>query len=229
MSYLNKAKEGRGIVDRLDDIDPSAQKVLKNTYIATGLGLLLAAFTGSFMSTPLLAGLGVAATIATVIGMFVVLFIAMYRAEKPDGLLWYLGFTGLMGAFIGGAVNMIAMTHPGAVFAAIGGTALLFIVLSAYVIITKRDLNHWGGFLFVALLGLVITSLINIFLNSSVLMLIGSAIGTVIFSLFIMYDTSRIVNGYEKSYIRGSLNMFLNLVNLFLDLLQLAFMFLAED
>lgn len=229
MSTLSNAKDGRGLRSGSQKMSPPAQKTLKNTYIATGLGLLLAAFTGSFMSSPLLAGLGVAATIASIIGMFVVMFIALYRAEKPDGLFWYLGFTSLMGAFIGGAVNLAAMSNPGAVFASVGGTAILFIALSAYTITTKRDLNHWGGFLFVALLGLVITSLINIFLQSPLVMLVGSAIGTVIFSMFIMYDTSRIVNGYETSYVRGSLNMFLNIINLFIDLLQLALMFWADD
>lgn len=229
MNAFSKAKEGRGFSSESHNLSTPTQKVLKNTYIATALGLVFACITGAFVSPPILAGAGVLATTLSFVAMFALMFFALMRAEKPDGLLWYFAFTGVMGLFVGGAVNVVAATHLGAVLSAVAGTAVLFIALSAYVITTKRDLNHWGGFLFVALIALVLTSVINIFLQSSLLMMIGSAVGAVIFSLFIMYDTSRIVNGYEKSYVRAALSMFLNIVNLFIDLLKLILEFSSGD
>jgi modulator of FtsH protease len=231
-SYMNafsKAKEGRGLSSEGHHLSVPAQKVLKNTYIATALGLLFACITGSFVSSPILAGAGILELILSLVAMFALMFVALMRAEKPDGLIWYFAFTGVMGIFVGGMVNAVAATHLSAVLSAAAGTALLFLTLSAYVITTKRDLNHWGGFLLVAIIALILTSVINIFLQSPLLMMIGSAFGAVIFSLFIMYDTSRIVNGYEKSYVRASLSMFLNIVNLFIDLLQLILAFSSDD
>jgi modulator of FtsH protease len=229
MNAFSNAKEGRGLSSENHNLSAHTQKVLKNTYIATALGLIFACITGSLVSSPILAGAGVLVTILSLVAMFALMFVALMRAEKPDGLLWYFAFTGVMGLFVGGTVNAVAATHLGAVLSAAAGTAVLFIALSAYVITTKRDLNHWGGFLFVALIALVLTSVINIFLQSPLLMMIGSAVGAVIFSLFIMYDTSRIVNGYEQSYVRASLSMFLNIVNLFIDLLQLILAFSSDD
>jgi len=229
MNTLKTAKEGRGFHTAGRRLPADVQKTLKNTYIATALGILFACLTGSFVSSPILAGAGILATILSLVAMFALLFVALSRAEKPDGLLWYFAFTGVMGLFVGGSVNAIAATHLDTVLAAAGGTAMIFIALSAYILTTKRDLNHWGGFLLVAIIGIVITSVINIFLQSPLLMMIGSALGTVIFSLFIMYDTSRVVNGYETSYVRAALNMFLNIVNLFLNLLQLLTMLSSDD
>lgn len=229
MKSLNTAKEGRGFRHTEHNLPLDTKKTLKNTYMATGLGILFACITGSFVSSPILASAGILVTILSLVAMFALLFVVLRRAEKPDGLIWYFAFTGVMGLFVGGTVKVIAATHFDAVLAAASGTAIIFVALSSYVITTKRDLNHWGGFLLVALIGIVITSVINIFLQSTLLMMIGSALGTVIFSLFIMYDTSRVVNGYETSYIRASVNMFLNIINLFIDLLQLIMIFSSDD
>ena len=106
-------------------------------------------------------------------------------------------------------------------------TAATFGAMSAYGYLTRRDLTGWGGFLFMGLIGVVITSLVNIFTQSSAAAWIISAVGVIVFTGLTAYDTQKIkamaATGAEgrKPAILGALTLYLDFINLFLMLLRL--------
>ncbi len=221
MSFISESREGRSLSSPYpNDIPDEISKVLKNTYLATFIGLLVAAFSGYFLTDALMphsAFLLLPVALSTIILMFV----TMWRSESPDGLFWYLAFMAAEGMMIGWIVGLYMTNFSSAVFSAAISTAVIFFSLSAYVIISKKDLNHWGGYLSVALISLLIGSIVSIIFGSSLGMIITSGFGAAIFSLFILYDTSRILHGMERNYVRAATAISLNIICLFIDLLEI--------
>jgi len=114
----------------------------------------------------------------------------------------------------------------GSIVSAFMGAAILFGTLSFYGYFTKKDLSSWGTFLLVGLIALIITSIVNIFIGSSVLAMTLSAVAIIIFLGLTAYDTQRIreMVTYEndgKMEVMGALSLYLNFINIFLSLLQL--------
>jgi len=91
--------------------------------------------------------------------------------------------------------------------------------------VTKRDFSFMGKFLFIGLILLIIASLANIFLQIPAMSLTISAIAVLLFSAFILYDVSRIVNGGETNYVMATMGLYLNIYNLFTSLLNLLLAF----
>jgi uncharacterized protein len=110
-------------------------------------------------------------------------------------------------------------------------TAASFGALSLWGYTTKRDISGWGSFLFMGLIGIILASLVNFFLQSSGLQFAISVIGVLVFAGLTAYDTQRIKDGYlmirhdatmvAKSAIMGALNLYLDFINMFIMLLQL--------
>jgi hypothetical protein len=109
-------------------------------------------------------------------------------------------------------------------------TSATFGAMSLWGYTTKRDLTSWGSFLFMGLVGIIIASLVNIFLQSSMMQWVISVIGVVIFTGLTAYDTQKIKEMYfeqddqatmGRKAIMGALNLYLDFINLFLMLLQL--------
>jgi FtsH-binding integral membrane protein len=110
-------------------------------------------------------------------------------------------------------------------------TAAMFVCLSIYGYTTKKDLSGWGTFLFMGVIGLVLASLVNIFLASSALQFAISVIGVLVFAGLTAYDTQQIKDNYyavysdatlaAKSAIMGALNLYLDFINMFTSMLQL--------
>jgi FtsH-binding integral membrane protein len=114
----------------------------------------------------------------------------------------------------------------GSIVTAFMGAAILFGTLSFYGYFTKKDLSSWGTFLIVGLVALIITSIVNIFIGSSVLAMTLSAIAIIIFLGLTAYDTQRIrqlitYDNDGKAEVMGALSLYLNFINIFLSLLQL--------
>ena len=112
-------------------------------------------------------------------------------------------------------------------------TAAAFGALSIYGYTTKKDLSGWGTFLFMGVIGLIIASVVNIFLGSGIMQLAISAIGVLIFAGLTAYDTQNIKNTYlhmrgtpggetylEKGAVMGALSLYINFINMFMFLLQ---------
>jgi FtsH-binding integral membrane protein len=133
-------------------------------------------------------------------------------------------FAALMGLSM--STIFIAYTATSIVSAFVGA-AILFATMSIYGYFTKKSLESWGSFLFVGLIALIITSIVNIFIGSSVLAMVVSAVAIIIFLGLTAYDTQRIreeLSVYEpdsKAEILGALSLYMNFINLFINLLQL--------
>jgi len=104
---------------------------------------------------------------------------------------------------------------------ALGGTALVFFGLSAYALTSKKDFSFMGGFLSIGMIVVVVAMLANLFFQVPAVSLAISAAVVMLMSGFILFDTSRIVNGGETNYIRATVSLYLNIYNLFIHLLAL--------
>jgi modulator of FtsH protease len=202
-------------------------KVLRNTYM-----LLAMTLTFSAVCAGLTAAIGIGPGFAMVmfLGAFVMLFFLNKVADKPSGLIWVFAFTGLMGGSLGYTLSMYAglPNGPELIMQAFGATALVFFALSGYVLTTKKDFSFLGGFLMVGLIVAIVAMLANLFLQVPALSLAISSAMVFMMSGFILYDTSRIINGGETNYIRATVSMYLNIYLLFVHLLNLLG-FLSED
>jgi FtsH-binding integral membrane protein len=133
------------------------------------------------------------------------------------------GFSALMGV----AMSSVFVTFSlGSIFTAFMGAAVLFGTMSIVGYFTKRDLSQFGPMLFVALIAIIIASIINIFIGSTVLQMVISAIAIVVFLGFTAYDTQTIreqlMDGDDyRIEIMGALNLYLDFINIFINLLQL--------
>lgn len=155
----------------------------------------------------------------------VFLMIPALNANPPApvavGLLH--GFAALMGLSL--AVIFVVYSM-GSIFTAFMGAAVLFGVMSFYGYFTKRSLDNMGAYLFVALIAIIIASVINIFIGSSVMQMVISAIAIVIFLGFTAYDTQQIREMVSEDTsaaveVCGALTLYLDFINLFVNLLQL--------
>lgn len=153
---------------------------------------------------------------------FIVPFIS---AEPPRSLaaLALMGFAALMGLSFG---VIFAVYTMASIFTAFMGAAVLFGVMSFYGYFTKRDLSGIGDLLFVALIAIIIASVINIFVGNTVMQMVISAIAILVFLGFTAYDTQTIRDLVSESddssvEILGALNLYLDFINLFINLLQL--------
>ena len=111
---------------------------------------------------------------------------------------------------------------------AAGGTASIFLVLSAVATTSKRDFSFMGKFLVIGLVLLILASLVNLFFQVPAASLAISAIAVLIFSGFILFDVNRIVRGGETNYIMATLALYMNIYNLFVNLLHLLLAFMGN-
>ena len=135
-----------------------------------------------------------------------------------------LAFAAVMGLSL--SALMAAFTGM-SVFTAFLGAAVLFGTMSLYGYFTKQSLDSWGKYLIIAVIALVITSVINIFIGSSMLQTIISAIAVIVFMALTAYDTQQIreevsvIDQDHRAEILGALSLYINFINIFTSLLQL--------
>ncbi len=133
-------------------------------------------------------------------------------------------FAGLMGLSF---ATIFAIYQMGSIFTAFMGAGVLFGTMSFYGYFTKRNLDSMGQFMFIGLIAIVIASIINIFIGSTVMQMVISALAIIIFLGLTAYDTQKIREElYESSdttiaEVSGALTLYLDFINLFLSLLQL--------
>ena len=194
--------------------------VLRNTYMLLGMTLLFSAFT---------AGVAMALEISRITAMvlslvgFGLIFVVNKTADSAKGLIAVFAFTGVLGAALGPMLNYyVALVNgPSLVMQALGGTAVVFFSLSAYVLVSRKDFSFMGGFLMVGLIVAVIASIALIFFQVPAASMALSAVIVLLMSGFILFDTSRIIHGGETNYIRATVSLYLNIYNLFTALLSL--------
>jgi len=195
-------------------------KVLKNTYMLLSMTLAFSAVTaGISMAMNLPHG---AALIMTLVA-FGLMFVVNKKADSASGIYWIFAFTGLMGASLGPMLSAYAAMPggPALIMQALGGTALIFFALSGYALTSKKDFSFMGGFLMVGLIVALVAMVANFFFQIPALSLAISAAIIMIMSGLILFDTSRIINGGERNYIRATISLYLSIYNIFVHLLSL--------
>jgi uncharacterized protein len=149
--------------------------------------------------------------------------LAYEKMSKSTIQILLYAFAVLMGVSF---ATIFVVFQIGSIVSAFMGAAVLFGTLTFYGYFTKKDLSSWGTFLLVGLIAVILVSIINIFIGSSVLAMTISAIAIIIFLGLTAYDTQRIreMVTYEndgKAEVIGALSLYLNFINIFLSLLQL--------
>ena len=178
----------------------ATNKVLRNTYMLLSMTLLFSALTAGismFMNMPPMTYL------ISIGGAFVLLWFVLPKfANSPKGVGVVFLITGLMGFGLGPILSMYAGLPNGGniVGLSLGGTGVIFLGLSGYVLTTRKDFSFMGGFLMVGMLLVIIAALANIFLEIPAMSLMISSAVILIMSGFILYDTSRIIHGGETNY-----------------------------
>jgi modulator of FtsH protease len=203
-------------------------KVLRNTYWLLAMTLLFSAATAG---VAMAAGIGHGMGLVLFLVGFGLLFWVNRAADTSKGLVAIFAFTGCMGAALGPMLNQyLALPNgPALVMQALGGTALVFLALSGYVLTSRKDFSFMGGFLMTGLIVMLVAIVVNLFANIPVLSLVISAGVVLLMSGLILFDTSRIIHGGETNYIRATVSLYLNIYNLFVHLLHLLGIFGGDE
>ncbi|WP_332852445.1 Bax inhibitor-1/YccA family protein [Duganella sp. S19_KUP01_CR8] len=198
-------------------------KVLRNTYWLLALSMvptIFGAALGVSLHLPLGGGLMTLLFLAVAFG-----FIWAIEKNKDSGLgvALLLGFTFFMGLMLTPLLSRILGFSNGGflIMTAFGGTATVFAVLATVATVSKRDFSGMGTWLFAGVVVILLASIANIFLNIPALAIVISVVAIAIFSAYILYDVQQIINGGETNYIRATLNIYLDVYNIFVNLLSL--------
>jgi modulator of FtsH protease len=208
-------------------------KVLRNTYMMLALTMIptiIGAFVGLSVSFSFMALHPVMAPLLMLGLMMGMLFGVSALRNSVWGVVLLLGFTFVAGVLLGPILQHALHLRNGAqlVGMAAGGTALIFFSLATLATVTKKDFSFMGKFLFIGLILLLVASLANIFFAIPALSLTISAIAVLIFSAYILYDISQIVNGGETNYVMATMGLYLDIYNIFIHLLNLLMMLTGE-
>ena len=198
---------------------------IRKTYVLFMAGILMCVLAGTAcLSVPALTGVAISIWRMPLLVMLLV-FGASFAAtavSEIEGLNYaaLFGFTGLIGFIF---APIVAMYAPEVVGQAAFLTIMMFGALTAYVFVTKKDFSFLGGMLFVGLIALVLGGLANAFLFRNAGASYWMAWVTLfLFSGFVLYDTSNIMNRYsERSYCTAALMLFLDFFNMFMALLRI--------
>ena len=205
--------------------DQSRNRVLRNTYwllaltlIPTVLGAWMGVATG--LSYALSGGVGMIVFIA---GIFGFIYAIEKTKDSSKGFAVLLGFTFFMGLMLSRMIAMVLGFKNGTelVMTAFGGTAGVFFLMASLATFIKRDISGMSKWLFVGAIVLMVGSIINIFIGSSVGMMVLSMMAIGIFSAYMLYDIKQIIDGGETNYISATLALYLDLINVFQSLLAL--------
>jgi FtsH-binding integral membrane protein len=150
-------------------------------------------------------------------------FAVIANRNSGIGIALLLAMTFALGWWLGPllAVALSLKNGPQLVGLAAGGTGIVFFVMAGIATTAKRDFSFMGKFLFVGMIVLLLAIVANMFLQIPALALTISAMVVVVFSLFLLHDVSRIVNGGETNYIMATTGVYISLFNIFVNLLQL--------
>ena len=208
-------------------------KVLRNTYMMLALTMIptvIGAMVGMSMNFAFMAASPIMSSLLMFGAMIGMMFAVSALRNSVWGIVALLGFTFVAGMFLGPILQVALHLKNGAqlIGLAAGGTGIIFFSLATIATVTKKDFSFMGKFLFIGLILLIVASLANLFFQIPALSLTLSAIAVLIFSAYILFDVSRIVNGGETNYVMATLGLFLSIYNLFISLLQLLMAFGGE-
>ena len=206
-------------------ISAESQRVLRNTYLLLALTMvptIVGAFVG-MATAPIVLGSPIISSLVVFAAVIGLQFAIIANRNSVLGIAFLLLMTGVLGWWLGPILNFALATKNGMqlVGYAAAGTGVIFLAMGAVASATKRDFSFLGKFLFVGMWALVIAMFANMFLQIPALALTISTLVIVVFSLFLLFDLSRIVNGGETNYIVATTGVYLSLYNIFVSLLQI--------
>jgi FtsH-binding integral membrane protein len=213
-------------MSRAEQINTAMGRVYGHMSLAVLISMIVSYFVGTspellaFFFTGFIKWVVIFAPLAAIVGITIVL---NSNPPKHIAQLMLYGFAALMGLSF---ATIFAVYQMGSIFTAFMGAAVLFGTMSFYGYFTKKSLDSLGSFLFVGLIAVVIASIINIFLASSLFSMVISAIAIIVFLGLTAYDTQKIremvtYNDNGIAEISGALTLYLDFINIFLSLLQL--------
>ena len=209
-----------------EQVNAAMGRVYGHMSMAVLVSMLVSYWVGTtpellaFFFTGVLKWIVIFAPLAAIFGISYVLGT---NPTKGVAQLCLHGFAALMGLSF---AMIFAVFTMGSIVSAFMGAAILFAVMSGYGYFTKRSLESMGQFMFIGLIAIVIASIVNIFIGSSVMATVISALAIIIFLGLTAYDTQRIremisVDTSDAVEISGALSLYMNFINLFINLLQL--------
>ncbi|NLD15586.1 MAG: Bax inhibitor-1/YccA family protein [Gammaproteobacteria bacterium] len=201
-------------------IERAGSSVLRNTY---GLLALTLAFSGLIAYVAQQLRLPHPGMLLTLAGFYGLMFATVRLRNSGWGLVTTFALTGFMGYTLGPILNAyLGMSNGSSIIAsAFAMTALVFGGLSAFVLITRKDMSFLSGFITAGFFVLLAVVLASLFFDLSAFQLAISA-GFVLFSsAIILYQTSEIINGGETNYIMATVSLYVSIYNLFVSLLSI--------
>ncbi len=204
-------------------------KVLRDTYKLLSITLFFSAIMAAVSMT--IAMPPIMSLVCSIGALLLVWFVLPKTAHSSTGIFVVFGFTGLLGLGLGPMLSSYLSIPGGSqiIMTAMGGTGAIFLGLSGYALMTKKDFSFLSGMLFAGFIVVLVAALANIFFQIPALSLAISGAVILIMSGFILVDTSRIVNGGETNYIMATAGLYLAIYNIFVSLLQILGIFNSED
>ena len=199
----------------------AVNKVIRNTYTLLSMTLFVSALC-AVATMVMQVGQGVGFML--IIGGIIMTFVVRKNAKTSKGLVAIFVFAALMGSGLGPVISMYMQAYVNGsaiVVQALGGTAIIFLSLSGYALTSGKNFNFLGGFIFTGMMVAIVAMIANIFLQIPALSLAISSVVILIMSGFILFDTSRIMNGGERNYIMATVSLYLSIFNIFIHLVNL--------
>jgi FtsH-binding integral membrane protein len=208
------------------EINSAMGRVYGHMSLAVIVSMFVSYFVGSspellaFFFTGVLKWIVIFSPLAAIFG---VSYVLGNNPSKGVAQLCLHGFAALMGLSF---ATIFAVFTMGSIVSAFMGAGILFGVMSGYGYFTKQSLDSMGKFMFVGLIAIVIASIVNIFIGSTVMQMVISALAIIIFLGLTAYDTQKIreelsMETSDSAEIRGALTLYMDFINLFINLLQL--------
>jgi modulator of FtsH protease len=198
----------------------STNRVLRNTYWLLSATLFFSAAVTAASAALKLPHPGI---VLTLLGFFGLMYATTKLRNSVWGLAAVFGLTGFMGYTLGPIVSQYLSMPNGhqVVMMAMGGTATIFVGLSAYALTSRKDFSFMGGFLLAGIIVAFLAGLGAIFFQVPALSLTVSAAFVLLMGGLILFETSRIVHGGETNYIMATVSLYVSIYNLFSSLLSL--------
>ena len=208
------------------EINSAMGRVYGHMSLAVIVSMLVSYFVGTSPELLQFFFTGVMKWIVIFSPLVAIFGVAMILGNNPSkgvAQLCLHGFAALMGLSF---AMIFAVFTMGSIVSAFMGAAILFGVMSGYGYFTKQSLDSMGKFMIVGLIAIIIASIVNIFIGSTVMQMVISALAIIIFLGLTAYDTQKIreelsVEASDVAEVRGALTLYMDFINLFINLLQL--------